>query len=127
MTSTKLGIGIAALAMAGAIGTYVRMEHANAKLRSEVVALQNQTPLPTLAAPQPPSATTPATDADELATLRAEHEETDRDHIQPQPFRGRDLKQVRPSGRFRNVSRGRFSPWGIRSPPPGESSFPPRI
>ena len=73
MNSTKITVGISAVAMASVVGTYVGMNNANARLRAEVAALQSQ-PAPAVVDPVP-SRSDPNVDPGELARLRAEHSE----------------------------------------------------
>lgn len=75
MNSAKLTVGVAAVALVTAVGTYVHMDRTNAKLRSEVSALRKQSAQRAATAPEdgPRSASMP--EADDLAKLRAEHAE----------------------------------------------------
>ncbi|MFO1497916.1 MAG: sigma-70 family RNA polymerase sigma factor [Verrucomicrobiota bacterium] len=72
MNSTKLAVGVAAVALTGAVGTFVKMGYTNSKLRTELMTLRNQAP----PAPEPVQVVAPnASETEELARLRAEHGE----------------------------------------------------
>ena len=75
INSTKIAVGVSAVAVAGVVGTYVGMEHVNGKLRAEVAAVQKSVPHATPFSPQTTSVAFTPAEAEELARLRAEHGE----------------------------------------------------
>jgi RNA polymerase sigma factor (sigma-70 family) len=74
MNSTKLGIGLAAVVIAGGVGTYIEMR-SNAARREEAIARQVQTAPPVSPVPESSSPVAPTINDGELAKLRGEHAE----------------------------------------------------
>jgi RNA polymerase sigma factor (sigma-70 family) len=73
MNSAKVGMGVAALAIASAVGTYVAIDRDNAKLRAEIASLQNQTTESKRTEDVNQPAMESPVDPDELGRFRSEH------------------------------------------------------